>query len=132
MRDRPGPEPRVFGRTVAIARLVLGAEMNLQAPPNLSPGNMELLLDCGINDWGGVSPLTLDFINPESPWPEVERLRAATRSKGLDLRERFAVYPKYAVDPQWHSEEVGRRLRERGDGEGYPGRRSQEAGVRSQ
>jgi FO synthase len=132
MRDSPGPEPQAFARTVAMARLVLGAEMNLQAPPNLSPGNLELLLDCGINDWGGVSPLTLDFINPEAPWPEVERLRAVTRSKGLELRERFAVYPEYARNPEWHSERVGRRLRERGDAEGYPERRSQEAGVRSQ
>ena len=120
MRDWPAPEPLAFARTVAVARLVLGAEMNLQAPPNLSPGNLELLLDAGINDWGGVSPLTRDFINPEAPWPEVERLREVTRSKGLELRERFAVYPEYAVHAEWHSERVGRRLRERGDAEGYP------------
>ena len=133
MRDWPAPEPQAFARTVAMARLVLGAEMNLQAPPNLSPGNLELLLDSGINDWGGVSPLTLDFINPEAPWPEVERLRAVTRSKGLELRERFAVYPEYAVNAEWHSERVGRRLRDRGDAEGYPGKkRSQESVVRSQ
>jgi FO synthase len=132
MRNVPGPEPEAFARVVAMARLVLGAEMNLQAPPNLSAGNLELLLDCGINDWGGVSPLTLDFINPEAPWPEVERLRAVTRGKGLELRERFAVYPEYARDPEWHSERVGRRLRERGDAEGYPERRSQESEVRSQ
>ena len=120
MRDRLGPEPQAFARTVAMARLVFGAEMNLQAPPNLSPGNLELLLDCGINDWGGVSPLTLDFINPEAPWPEVERLAAATRRKGLELRERFAVYPEYAGDAAWQSERVGRRLRERADADGYP------------
>jgi len=122
MHDWPAPAPRMFARTVAMARLVLGTEMNLQAPPNLSPAQLELLLDCGINDWGGVSPLTLDFINPEAPWPEIERLRAVTRSKGLELRERFAVYPEYAVDAAWHSERVGQRLRERADADGYPRR----------
>ena len=120
MRDWPGPDAQAFARVVAIARLVLGPQMNLQAPPNLSPENLELLLDCGINDWGGVSPLTLDFINPEAPWPEVERLQAVTRSRGLELRERFAVYPEYARNPEWCSERVGRRLRDRADAEGFP------------
>src|SRR5262249_50204183 len=67
MRDWLAPSHELFARTVAIARLALGAKMNIQAPPNLSPQNLELLLDCGINDWGGISPLTLDFINPEAP-----------------------------------------------------------------
>ena len=120
MQDWPGPDAQAFARVVAIARLVLGPQMNLQAPPNLSPENLELLLDCGINDWGGVSPLTLDFINPEAPWPEIERLRAVTRSRGLELRERFAVYPEYVRNPEWCSERVGRRLRERADAEGFP------------
>jgi len=120
MRDWPAPAPRAFARTVAIARLVLGGAMNLQAPPNLSPGHLERLLDCGINDWGGVSPLTLDFINPEAPWPNVERLAAVARSKGLDLRERFAVYPEYARRPEFFSPRVWKRLRERSDAAGYP------------
>ncbi len=120
MREWPGPDPQAFARVVAIARLVLGAQMNLQAPPNLSPENLELLLDCGINDWGGISPLTLDFINPEAPWPEVERLRAVTCNQGLELRERFAIYPEYVRNPEWYSERVGRRLRERADAEGFP------------
>jgi 7,8-didemethyl-8-hydroxy-5-deazariboflavin synthase CofG subunit len=129
MHNWPGPEPQAFARTVAITRLILGAEMNVQAPPNLSPGYLELLLDCGINDWGGVSPLTRDFINPEAPWPEVERLEAVTSEKGLHLRERFAVYPEYIVRGGWHSEPVERKLRERADGEGYP-RRDREIGSR--
>jgi FO synthase len=120
MHDWPGPQPELFARTVAMARLLLGAEMNLQAPPNLSPGHLELLLDCGINDWGGISPLTLDFINPEAPWPEIERLAAVTRRKGLELRERFAVYPEYARNSEWQSERVACKLRERADAEGYP------------
>ena len=120
MRDWPAPKPQAFARTVAIARLVLGGEMNLQAPPNLSPGNLELLLDCGINDWGGVSPLTLDFINPEAPWPNVERLARTARSKGLELRERFAVYPEFAKRPVFFSPHVWNRLCERADHAGYP------------
>ena len=120
MHDWPAPAPRVFARTVAMARLVLGGAMNLQAPPNLSPGHLGLLLDCGINDWGGVSPLTLDFINPEAPWPNVERLAEITSSKGLDLRERFAVYPEYALRPEFQSPRVAKLLRERADAEGFP------------
>jgi len=120
MHDWPGPKPESFARTVAMARLVLGGEMNVQAPPNLSPKQLELLLDCGINDWGGISPLTPDFINPEAPWPEIERLSAVTRSKGLELRERFAIYPEYVRNSEWQSERVERRLRERADAQGYP------------
>ena len=126
MHDWPAPAPRAFARTVAIARLVLGGEMNLQAPPNLSPGHLGLLLDCGINDWGGISPLTLDFINPEAPWPNVERLADLTRSKGLELRERFAVYPEYALLPECHSPRIWKLLRERANAEGYPRAASQE------
>jgi FO synthase len=120
MHDWPAPAPRAFARTVAMARLVLGGAMNLQAPPNLSPGHLGLLLDCGINDWGGVSPLTLDFINPEAPWPNVERLAEITGSKGLELRERFAVYPEYVLRPEFFSPRVWGQLRERADAEGFP------------
>ena len=120
MHDWPPPSPRSFARTVAIARLVLGGEMNLQAPPNLSPSHLEMLLDCGINDWGGISPLTLDFINPEAPWPHVEELAALARSKGLRLQERLAVYPEYVGRPEFFSDRVGKLVRERTDSAGYP------------
>ncbi|MGH9784507.1 MAG: 7,8-didemethyl-8-hydroxy-5-deazariboflavin synthase CofG, partial [Terriglobia bacterium] len=120
MHDWPAPAPQAFARTVAMARLVLGGEMNLQAPPNLSPGHLGLLLECGINDWGGISPLTLDYINPEAPWPNVEHLAELTRSKGLELRERFAVYPEYVQRAEFFSPRVGRLLRERADAEGFP------------
>jgi FO synthase len=80
----------------AIARLVLGPEMNLQAPPNLSADYGPLLL-AGINDWGGISPLTPDFINPEAPWPNLERLAALCADAGHELRERLTVYPEYAA-----------------------------------
>jgi FO synthase len=82
-------------RTLALARLMLPAEMNLQAPPNLSYGDFPRLLEAGINDWGGISPVTLDFINPEAAWPQIPTLEAATRDAGLELRERLAIYPEF-------------------------------------
>jgi FO synthase len=86
--------------TAAAARLVLGPGMNLQVPPNLSYDDYPLLLDAGINDWGGISPVTIDHVNPEAPWPEVERLRQATEARGLPLAPRLPVYPEY-VDSAW-------------------------------
>jgi FO synthase len=86
--------------TAAVARLVLGADINIQAPPNLSYEDFPRLLDAGINDWGGVSPVTIDHVNPEAPWPELERLEAATRAAGLELAARLPVYPEY-VDAEW-------------------------------
>lgn len=85
-------------RTVALARLVLGAEMNLQAPPNLSPDNLHRLVRAGINDWGGISPLTRDYVNPEAAWPEVARLAAVCRDEGFDLKPRLPVYDEYRTD----------------------------------
>ena len=79
--------------TAAAARVLLGPDWNIQAPPNLSYDEFPRLLDAGINDWGGVSPVTVDHVNPEAPWPEVERLRAATEARGLRLAPRLAVYP---------------------------------------
>jgi FO synthase len=107
-RAKPGtkmagaPEPSLEEElwTVAAARLVLGAEMNIQAPPNLSYDDFPRLLDAGINDWGGVSPVTIDHVNPEAPWPEIERLETATRAGGLELAARLPVYPEY-VDGAW-------------------------------
>ena len=86
--------------TIAVARIVLGAKMHIQAPPNLSYDDFPRLLDAGIDDWGGVSPVTVDHVNPEAPWPEVERLRAATESRGLGLAPRLPVYPEW-VDERW-------------------------------
>lgn len=82
-------------RTIAIARLVLDGEMNLQAPPNLSYSDFPQLLDAGINDWGGISPVTRDWINPEAAWPQLGPLGDSTRARGLDLRERLAIYPEF-------------------------------------
>ena len=81
--------------TAAAARLVLGPEMSIQCPPNLSYDDFPRLLEAGINDWGGVSPVTIDHVNPEAPWPEIERLRAATEAAALELAPRLPVYPEY-------------------------------------
>jgi FO synthase len=83
-------------RTLAVARLLLGSEINLQAPPNLSYNEFPRLLDAGINDWGGISPVTLDFINPEAAWPQIATLAEKTATAGLELRERLALYPEFA------------------------------------
>ncbi len=84
--------------SAAVARLVLGPAWNVQVPPNLSYDDFPRLLDAGINDWGGISPVTVDHVNPEAPWPDVERLRAATEERGLRLAPRLAVYPEYVVE----------------------------------
>ncbi len=97
MRDHPEPTLVDLLRTVAVARLILGPDMNLQAPPNLNPGTYPLLLLSGINDWGGISPLTQDHINPEAPWPGIEALRHATATLGYRLKQRLPIYPEYIV-----------------------------------
>jgi 7,8-didemethyl-8-hydroxy-5-deazariboflavin synthase CofG subunit len=90
----PEPSQKDMLRTVAVARLILGS-MNLQAPPNLSAPGYDSLLAAGINDWGGVSPLTPDFINPERPWPHLEELERRTTAAGYQLRQRLPVYPEF-------------------------------------
>jgi FO synthase len=97
MRDAPEPTLDDLLRTLAVARLVLGPDVNIQAPPNLTPGVYPKLLAAGLNDWGGVSPLTPDHINPEKPWPGLRALREATERQGFDFRERLAIYPEYAA-----------------------------------
>jgi FO synthase len=92
----PLPDALVAG-WAAMARLVLGPHMNVQAPPNLAPNLLELLLRAGVNDWGGVSPLTIDFINPEAPWPALRELRRRTEAAGQRLVERLPVYPEHLL-----------------------------------
>src|SRR5580658_3723446 len=82
-------------RTIAVARLILGPDMNIQAPPNLSYSDFPRLLDAGINDWGGISPVTKDHINPEAAWPQITKLEAETAARGFVLRERLALYPEF-------------------------------------
>jgi 7,8-didemethyl-8-hydroxy-5-deazariboflavin synthase CofG subunit len=94
MRNWPEPTRGEMLRTVAVARLLM-PNMNIQAPPNLSAPYYDDLLDAGINDWGGISPLTPDFINPEKPWPHLEQLKLLTEAKGFKLRQRLPVYPEF-------------------------------------
>jgi len=98
MAEVAAPTLHEYLWTVAMARLVFDAAMNIQAPPNLSPGSLSQLLAAGINDWGGVSPVTPDYVNPEAPWPELALLAQATKDAGKELAERLAIYPSYARD----------------------------------
>lgn len=98
MRKVADAEVIDLAATTAVARLLLGPGMRLQAPPNLIDGSFELLVRAGIDDWGGVSPLTPDHVNPERPWPFLDDLAAATAAAGFVLRERLTVYPSYVAD----------------------------------
>ncbi len=97
--DAPEPAADDMARTVAVARLLLDPEVSVQAPPNLSPADHALLLAAGVNDWGGISPLTPDYVNPEAPWPHVAALAATCRAAGHTLAERLAIYPAYVDRP---------------------------------
>ena len=104
-------EPSVLdiARTAAVARLIFGGEINLQVPPNLTPDAYGVFLLAGINDWGGISPVTQDFINPEKPWPKVDLLRTITAEAGFELRERLAAYPEYVREGNWISGSIRQR-----------------------
>jgi FO synthase len=118
MRHTPPCPTDEFLHAIALARLVLPAEVHLQAPPNLSD-EFRMLLDAGIDDWGGISPVTADHVNPERPWPALERLRKVTESKGLVLAPRLTVYPEYARDPaRWLDAGLRFAVLDRSDAEG--------------
>jgi len=119
MAGRPEPESLDIARTVAVARLMLG-NMNIQAPPNLSPYDHRLLLAAGLNDWGGISPLTPDFVNPEAPWPHVAVLSETCRAEGFTLQPRLPIYAEYVGRPEFVAPELRPRLAERAAQEGVP------------
>ena len=127
MRRSAEPIPAWFARVVAVARWILGPEMNLQVPPNLTE-RYEIYLDAGINDWGGVSPLTIDWVNPEAPWPHLNELRARTQARGLELVPRLPVYPEY-IDENWIDPGLVGRVRDAADDRGYA-RTLQREGMR--
>ncbi|MEH2509548.1 FO synthase [Nitrobacteraceae bacterium AZCC 1564] len=107
--------------TIAIARLIFEPQMNIQAPPNLSPGALGRLVAAGINDWGGVSPVTPDHVNPEAPWPHLRVLEAATKAAGMDLVERLAIYPALARDTnRWVDQGLRTAVLNHIDGDGMP------------
>ncbi len=119
MAHHPEPSMEDMLRTIAIARLILGPHMNLQAPPNLSYADFPRLLDAGINDWGGISPVTKDFINPEAAWPQIATLRAETEARGFTLRERLALYPEFVMSGNFLSARVRERAQRVADAEGF-------------
>ena len=117
MANSPEPTRDDMLRTVAVARLLL-PNVNIQAPPNLSAPYYEELTDAGINDWGGISPLTPDFINPEKPWPHLEQLRLRTEAKGLTLQQRLPVYPEFIGAVTAKSGLLSEKLRAAASGDG--------------
>jgi len=116
MAASPEPDRADMLRTVAVARLLMPS-MNIQAPPNLSDPHYADLLDAGINDWGGISPLTPDFINPEKPWPHLDDLQHRTEAKGFQLRQRLPVYPEFAAQAAAHSDLLKQRIAQLGGGQ---------------
>jgi 7,8-didemethyl-8-hydroxy-5-deazariboflavin synthase CofG subunit len=118
MSHWPEPSRGDMLRTLAVARLLMPT-VNLQAPPNLSAPYYEDFIDAGINDWGGVSPLTPDFINPEAPWPHLEELRLRTEAKGQKLQQRLPVYPEFLEKALGHSDLLAQRLHQTSDEYGY-------------
>jgi len=114
----PEPGHHDLLRTLAVTRLLM-PRMNIQAPPNLSDPHYGDLLDGGLNDWGGVSPLTPDYINPEMPWPHLEELRRRTEAKGFELRQRLPVYPAFVQQATAHSDLLAARLQASTDWQGY-------------
>ncbi|MCB1271064.1 MAG: 7,8-didemethyl-8-hydroxy-5-deazariboflavin synthase CofG, partial [Microthrixaceae bacterium] len=118
MAEVPGCDPAEFADAIAMARLLLPPEVHLQAPPNLSE-DFRSLLEAGIDDWGGVSPVTADHVNPERPWPALERLREVTEAAGFTLAPRLTVYPEFALDPQcWIDGDLHFAVLDRSDAEG--------------
>jgi len=97
MRNFIPPTLDLFLLTVSLARIIM-PNMNIQVPPNLSPNYYSTYINAGINDWGGISPLTIDFVNPESPWPDIKEVKQATRKAGYDFRGRLAIYPEFLLN----------------------------------
>jgi FO synthase len=121
MANAPEPDLNELLWTIAVARIIFGSSMSIQAPPNLSPGVLEQIVGAGINDWGGVSPITPDFVNPEAPWPHLKTLADETRNAGKVLYERLTIYPAYVRDyKKWLDESLWQRIIDKVDGQGYP------------
>ncbi|HVF92502.1 MAG TPA: 7,8-didemethyl-8-hydroxy-5-deazariboflavin synthase CofG [Blastocatellia bacterium] len=118
MRLHPEPPLTDLARTVAVARIIL-REVNVQAPPNLSDEDYPFLIKAGLNDWGGISPLTRDFINPEKPWPHIEHLSLRTASEGFELKERLTVYPEFVLQEDFLDPRLAARVRSMADARGY-------------
>ena len=112
-------EFREIAGWIAISRLMLGSKANLQAPPNLAPEVLELLLRAGVSDWGGVSPVTVDFINPEAPWPGLKDLQDRTEQAGQELVFRLPVYPDHIDRPEFFETAMLERIKAFAGSDGY-------------
>jgi len=119
MAFAPEPSTEDLERTIAVARLLFGGEMNIQSPPNLLLKDYPDLLKAGINDWGGISPVTKDFINPEAAWPQISSLSARSASAGFVLRERLAIYPEFASNPEFVNDRLQPHVRKLQGDNGY-------------
>ncbi len=120
MHNAPEPDMDDLIWTIAIARLVFGAHMNIQAPPNLMPDDLPKLIHAGINDWGGISSVTPDHVNPEAPWPQMDKLRDATEKAGKHLVARLPIYPEYVhALARWVEPELHKLILNKSDAEAY-------------
>lgn len=119
MAQAPEPSKQDLERTIAVARLILGGKMNLQSPPNLLSRDYPDLLRAGINDWGGISPVTKDFINPEAAWPQISSLAARSEGAGFILRERLAIYPEFSSKPGFVNPRLQSHVRNLAAEDGY-------------
>ena len=132
MRSAPEPDLNELLWTIAVSRLIFGSEMSIQAPPNLSPGVLPQLVNAGINDWGGVSPLTPDHVNPEAPWPHLENLARETEAAGKFLEQRLTIYPKYIKEySKWVDDKVAPTVFNLSDASGFAKRDPWIPGERS-
>jgi FO synthase subunit 1 len=118
MEKYPPPDFIDMLKIVAISRLIFGEGMNIQIPPNLNPDTYPLFVHAGVNDLGGVSPLTIDYVNPEAPWPKLERMQNIIEEMGFTLRERLPVYPEF-IDPKFINDDLLRLIRDAVDEQGY-------------
>ena len=132
MHSAPEPDLNELLWTIAVARLIFGPEMNIQAPPNLSPGVLPQLVHAGIDDWGGVSPLTPDHVNPEAPWPHLDNLARETEAAGKFLEQRLTVYPSYVKNyKHWLADETIAAVLRQADASGFAKRDTWTPGERA-
>jgi FO synthase len=119
MAQAPEPSKEDLLRTIAVARLILAGQINIQSPPNLLSEDYPDLLKAGINDWGGISPVTKDFINPEAAWPQLSSLAARTASARFVLRERLAIYPEFSSQPEFINDHLKPHVQKLRGEDGY-------------
>ncbi|MFM7433880.1 MAG: 7,8-didemethyl-8-hydroxy-5-deazariboflavin synthase CofG, partial [Gammaproteobacteria bacterium] len=129
MASHPEPSLQDLQWTIAVARRIFGPTMSIQAPPNLSARHLQGLIDAGVNDWGGVSPVTPDHVNPEAPWPELVALERETAAAGRRLAQRLPIIPAYANDPRWFDPALRSAVLHRIDAMGYVRERDWHAGA---